>query len=40
MKCNTSGEAKMDIDALFSKKEGLDSVYEIDIFSASDDELI
>ncbi len=30
----------MDIDALFSKKEGLDSVYEIDIFSASDDELI
>ncbi|MBN2603927.1 MAG: phosphoribosylformylglycinamidine synthase subunit PurL [Candidatus Thermoplasmatota archaeon] len=29
----------MDINVFFSKKEGLDSVYEIDIFSASDDEL-
>jgi phosphoribosylformylglycinamidine synthase len=30
----------LNIDVLFSKKEGLDSVYEIDIFSASDEELI
>ena len=29
----------MDIDDFFSKKEGLDSVFKIDIFSASDDEL-